>query len=115
MPNLIGAVVKAKNEIKGAGDNPDAYLGSLIDFIKETKKNYENSKSYPDGISANDASMINFHAKNNIEDAVMYLFDYVEPYKSKAEKINKEYKDLWEKAKSEKVKLPRSISRFQGV
>jgi hypothetical protein len=107
MSSLISEVVKAKNEIKNAGDSPQAYLGRLIDFIKETKAKYEASKSYPDGITANDASMINFHAKNNIADAVTYLFDYVEPYKSKGAKVYNEYKELREKAKSEKIKLPR--------
>ena len=108
--SLIAEVVKAKNEIKGAGDDPKKYLGSLIGFIKEAKEKYERSGSYPDGISANDASMINFHAEKNIDDAVNYLFDYVEPYKSKAAKLFNEYKALREKAKSEKVKLPRSLS-----
>lgn len=107
MSNLISEIVKAKNEIKNTGDSPQAYLGQLIDFIKETKAKYEASKSYPDGITANDASMINFHAKNNIADAVTYLFDYVEPYKSKGAKVYNEYKELREKAKSEKIKLPR--------
>ena len=111
--SLIAEVVKAKNEIKGAGDDPKKYLGSLIGFIKEAKEKYEGSGSYPDGITANDASMINFHAEKNIDDAVGYLFDYVEPYKSKSAKLFNEYKALWEKAKSEKVKLPRSLSRFK--
>ncbi len=111
--SLIAEVVKAKNEIKGAGDDPKKYLSPLIGFIKEAKEKYEGSGTYPDGITANDASMINFHAEKNIDDAVDYLFDYVEPYKSKVAKLFNEYKDLWEKAKSEKVKLPRSLSRFK--
>lgn len=111
--SLISEVVKSKNEIKGAGDDPKKYLGALIGFIKESKEKYEGSGSYPDGISANDASMINFHAEKNIDDAIGYLFDYVEPYKSKSAKLFNEYKDLWEKAKSEKVKIPRSLSRFK--
>lgn len=111
--SLIAEVVKAKNEIKGAGDDPKKYLGSLIGFIKEAKGKYEGSVSYPDGITANDASMINFHAEKNIDGAVDYLFDYVEPYKSKAAKLFNEYKALWEKAKSEKIKLPRSLAMFK--
>lgn len=51
--------------------------------------------------------------ERNINDAVDYLFDYVEPYKSKSAKLFNEYNALWEKAKSEKVKIPRNLARFK--
>ena len=91
--DLVSSLNEVAKNIISSGNNPKEYLGKIGDFIRASESEYASKfQKYKTGSTENDEWTINNRVESgNERGAVGFIFDNIEPFKTKFKSLSEQF------------------------